>query len=101
VPELENVEVREIMYRNFRIIYRLKHEILEIVRIIHGSRILNIIIIFKLKKKKTKKIRFFFPFFSSLFYKDYRIRLELRLVFLSFLFVEQRLLLAKSQNGLL
>ncbi|TFG20258.1 MAG: type II toxin-antitoxin system RelE/ParE family toxin [Promethearchaeota archaeon] len=40
VPELENEEIREIIYRNFRIIYRFKEEILEIARIIHGSRLL-------------------------------------------------------------
>ncbi|TFG01201.1 MAG: type II toxin-antitoxin system RelE/ParE family toxin [Promethearchaeota archaeon] len=38
VPELGNEEIREIVYRNFRIVYRLKEEILEIARIIHGSR---------------------------------------------------------------
>ena len=42
VPELENVEIREIIYRNFRVLYRLKENILEIVRIIHGSRPLRI-----------------------------------------------------------
>ena len=42
VPELEIEEIREIIYRNFRIIYRLKEEILEIARIIHGSRLLRI-----------------------------------------------------------
>lgn len=33
VPESGNPDVREIVYRNFRIIYRLKKEIIEIVRI--------------------------------------------------------------------
>ena len=42
VPELEIKEIREIIYRNFRIIYRLKKDILEIARIIHGSRILSL-----------------------------------------------------------
>ncbi len=42
VPELESSEIREIIYRNFRIIYRLKDNILEIARIIHGNRILRI-----------------------------------------------------------
>ena len=42
VPELENTEIREIIYRNFRVVYRLKEDILEIARIIHGSRILRI-----------------------------------------------------------
>ena len=42
VPELGNAAIREIVYRNFRIIYRLKQNILEITRIIHGSRILKL-----------------------------------------------------------
>ncbi len=42
VPEFENTEIREITYRNFRIIYRLQENLLEIARIIHGSRILRI-----------------------------------------------------------
>jgi plasmid stabilization system protein ParE len=42
VPEFENTEIREISYRNFRIIYRLQENFLEIARIIHGSRILRI-----------------------------------------------------------
>ena len=42
VPEFENTEIREIAYRNFRIIYRLQENLLEIARIIHGSRILRI-----------------------------------------------------------
>ncbi len=42
VPEFENTEIREIAYRNFRIIYRLQEDFLEIARIIHGSRILRI-----------------------------------------------------------
>ncbi len=42
VPEIQNAEIREVIYRNFRIIYRLKDDILEIARIIHGNRILRI-----------------------------------------------------------
>ncbi len=42
VLELEDAGIREIIYRNFRIIYRLKEDFLEIARIIHGSRILRI-----------------------------------------------------------
>ena len=42
VPELENKEIREIIFRNFRIIYRLQENCLEIARIIHGSSILRI-----------------------------------------------------------
>ncbi|MBY9005911.1 MAG: type II toxin-antitoxin system RelE/ParE family toxin [Candidatus Lokiarchaeota archaeon] len=42
VPELENEEIREVIYRNFRIIYRLKENVLEITRIIHGSSLLKL-----------------------------------------------------------
>ncbi len=42
VLELEDAGIREIIYRNFRIIYRLKEDFLEIARIIHGIRILRI-----------------------------------------------------------
>lgn len=38
VPELENINIREIIYRNFRIIYRILDDSIEIARIIHGSR---------------------------------------------------------------
>ena len=42
IPEMENENLREIIYRNFRIIYRIKGNDIEIVRIIHSSRKLNI-----------------------------------------------------------
>ena len=42
VQELQNKEIREIIYRNFRVVYRIKENNLEIVRIIHGSRLLKI-----------------------------------------------------------
>ncbi len=41
VPEVENDKVREIIYRNFRLIYRINQNFIEIARIIHGSRILK------------------------------------------------------------
>ncbi len=42
VPESEKPDIREIIYRNFRIVYRLKKENIEIARIIHASRILKL-----------------------------------------------------------
>jgi len=42
VPESDNPNIREIIYRNFRIIYRLKKEIIEIIRIVHGTQILKL-----------------------------------------------------------
>lgn len=42
VPEFEDLDIREVIYRKYRIIYRLRESILEIARIIHGSRILKL-----------------------------------------------------------
>ncbi|WP_404447759.1 type II toxin-antitoxin system RelE/ParE family toxin [Sutcliffiella horikoshii] len=41
VPELENEFVREKIYSSYRVIYRCKDEMLEVVRIIHHARDLN------------------------------------------------------------
>lgn len=42
VPEYNNPNLREILYKNYRIIYLIKKEHLEIISVIHGSRKLNI-----------------------------------------------------------
>ena len=42
VPEYDNPDLREILYKNYRIIYLIKKEHLEIISIIHGSRKLNL-----------------------------------------------------------
>jgi len=42
VPEYNNPDLREIIYKNYRIIYLIKKEQLEIISIIHGSRKLNL-----------------------------------------------------------
>jgi len=42
VPEYDNPDLREIIYKNYRIIYLIKREQLEIISIIHGSRKLNL-----------------------------------------------------------
>lgn len=41
VPEYGHPELREILYKTYRIIYLVKKEHLEIISIIHGSRKLN------------------------------------------------------------
>ena len=42
VPEYNDPNLREILYKNYRIIYLIKENHLEILSIIHGSRNLNI-----------------------------------------------------------
>jgi addiction module RelE/StbE family toxin len=41
VPEMNNPDIREIILGNYRIIYRLKPELVEILTIYHGARLLN------------------------------------------------------------
>ncbi|MCD4844021.1 MAG: type II toxin-antitoxin system RelE/ParE family toxin [Methanosarcinales archaeon] len=41
VPEYNLENIREIIYQNYRIIYRVRSEIVEIVTIVHGARLLN------------------------------------------------------------
>ena len=38
VPEIENLNVRELVYKSYRIIYRIKDGTIEIASIFHGSR---------------------------------------------------------------
>lgn len=38
VPEYEDSKIRELLYKNYRIIYKIKKEFLEIITIFHGSR---------------------------------------------------------------
>lgn len=42
VPESDDFEVRELIYRGYRIIYQTKQDYLEIITIIHGSRLLKL-----------------------------------------------------------
>jgi len=42
VPELDDPNIREIILRSYRLIYRIFGEKIQIVRIIHGSRILSL-----------------------------------------------------------
>ena len=42
VPEADDPMVRELIYKNYRIIYQIKEEYLEIITVIHGSRLLKL-----------------------------------------------------------
>lgn len=42
VPEYNDPNLREVLYKNYRIIYLIKQDHLEIISIIHGSRNLNL-----------------------------------------------------------
>ena len=41
VPELDEPNIRELILRNYRIIYRILGEKIQIVRLFHGSRIMD------------------------------------------------------------
>jgi plasmid stabilization system protein ParE len=41
VPEYNSRNIREIIYQNYRIVYRVKSETVEIVTIVHGARLLD------------------------------------------------------------
>lgn len=47
VPEINNKNIRELIFHNYRIIYRLKNDEIQIFSVIHGSR--------DLRKKKNRK----------------------------------------------
>ena len=42
VPELNRKEIREVILGNYRIIYRIKEEIAEILTVYHSARLLEI-----------------------------------------------------------
>lgn len=42
VPESDDQNVRELIYKSYRIIYQIKEDHLEIITIIHGSRLLKL-----------------------------------------------------------
>ena len=41
VPEYNDENLREKLYENYRIVYRIKEDVIEIVAICHGSRLLE------------------------------------------------------------
>jgi addiction module RelE/StbE family toxin len=42
VPEYSNPNLREILYKNYRIIYLIKEDHLEIISVVHGTRKLRL-----------------------------------------------------------
>jgi toxin ParE1/3/4 len=42
VPESDDPKVREVIYKGYRIIYQIKEGYLEIIAVIHGSRLLKL-----------------------------------------------------------
>jgi len=42
VPEFSNENLREIIFHNYRIIYRIKEKIIEIVLVTHASRMIKL-----------------------------------------------------------
>jgi len=42
VPEYKDPNLREIIYKNYRIIYAIKEEQLEVISVMHGSRKLKL-----------------------------------------------------------
>ncbi|MBY9006402.1 MAG: type II toxin-antitoxin system RelE/ParE family toxin [Candidatus Lokiarchaeota archaeon] len=42
VPEINISSVREIIFQNYRIIYRTKIDYVEIITVLHGSRLLRL-----------------------------------------------------------
>lgn len=41
MPEAKNPAIREVIYQGYRIIYRLRADLIEIVMVVHGSRDLS------------------------------------------------------------
>jgi plasmid stabilization system protein ParE len=41
VPEYNDSELRELIYRNYRIVYKIKPQMIEIVTVFQGSRLLE------------------------------------------------------------
>jgi addiction module RelE/StbE family toxin len=41
VPEYQRDDLRERIFQNYRIVYRIKEEAIEIVAIVHGARLLS------------------------------------------------------------
>ena len=38
VPELRDESIREVIHGNYRIVYRLRHDVVEIATVFHGAR---------------------------------------------------------------
>ena len=42
VPEFNNESIREIIFHNYRVVYRTKEETIEIVLVTHGAKLINL-----------------------------------------------------------
>jgi toxin ParE1/3/4 len=42
VPELGDESIREVIHGNYRIVYRLRHEVVEIATVFHGARLFRL-----------------------------------------------------------
>jgi plasmid stabilization system protein ParE len=42
VPELGDESIREVIHGNYRIVYRLRHEAVEIATVFHGARLFRL-----------------------------------------------------------
>ena len=42
VPEVGDESLREVIHGNYRIVYRLRHDIIEIVTVFHGTRLFRL-----------------------------------------------------------
>jgi toxin ParE1/3/4 len=42
VPEFGDESVREVIHGNYRIVYRLRHEVVEIATVFHGARLFRL-----------------------------------------------------------
>ncbi len=42
VPELGDDAIREVIHGNYRIVYRVRHDVVEIVTVFHGARLLRL-----------------------------------------------------------
>jgi toxin ParE1/3/4 len=41
VPEYRRLDIRELIFQNYRIVYRVKPDVVEIAAIVHGARLLR------------------------------------------------------------
>ena len=42
VPEVGDESVREVIHGNYRVVYRLRHEVVEIATVFHGARLFRL-----------------------------------------------------------
>ena len=42
VPEVGDASLREIIHGNYRIVYRVRHDVVEVATVLHGARLLRL-----------------------------------------------------------